>query len=113
MKVKAILIFVALALAGCNAIDRKVKSQASNVNGPANANNAAHAPQQATDNVKRVTTAELAELMKQGKVVVVDVRSQAMYDAGHIRGAKWISVTEIGNRANELPKDKQIVTYCS
>ncbi|HEX6043392.1 MAG TPA: rhodanese-like domain-containing protein [Pyrinomonadaceae bacterium] len=112
MKIKAILILVALALAGCNAIDRKVKSQTSNVNGPANAN-AAHAPQQANDGVKRITTNELAELMKQGKVVVVDVRSQAMYDAGHIRGAKWISVTEIGNRANELPKDKQIVTYCS
>jgi rhodanese-related sulfurtransferase len=63
--------------------------------------------------VKRVTTAELDELMKQGKVVIVDVRSQAMYDTGHIRGAKLIPVGEIGNRANELPKDKTIVTYCS
>ena len=34
-----------------------------------------------------------------------------MYDAGS--GAKLIPVGEIGNRANELPKDKQIVTYCS
>ena len=112
MKFKAVVILAVLAIAGCNAVDRKVKSQTHNLIGTDNANTAAH-PQQANDGVKRVTTDELAELMKQGKVVVVDVRSQAMYDAGHIRGAKWISVTEIGNRANELPKDKQIVTYCS
>jgi 3-mercaptopyruvate sulfurtransferase SseA len=105
MRLKVIIILLALVFAGCNAVDRKVKSQTHN----ANANSA---PQPA-DGVKRVTTTELADLMQQGKVVVVDVRSQAMYDAGHIRGAKWISVTEIGNRANELPKDKQIVTYCS
>jgi predicted sulfurtransferase len=108
MNLKVIL-FIALVFAGCNAVDSKVNSQAHNAN---NANNTTPT-QQANDTVKRVTTAELDELMKQGKVVVVDVRSQAMYDAGHIRGAKLIPLGEIGNRANELPKDKQIVTYCS
>jgi predicted sulfurtransferase len=109
MNVKAILLFIAIVFAGCNAVDSKVNSQSHNAN---NANNTPP-PQQANDAVKRVTTAELEELMKQGNVVVVDVRSQAMYDAGHIRGAKLIPVGEIGNRANELPKNKQIVTYCS
>ena len=113
MKLKAIILFAALIpaliLAGCNAVDTKVNSQAH-----AN-NNSSTTPQppQANDNVKRITSAELAALMEQGKVVVVDVRNQQMYDHGHIRGAKLIPVTEIGNRANELPKDKQIVTYCS
>jgi predicted sulfurtransferase len=107
MKLKTIILFAVLVAAACNAVDTKVKSQAHN-----NANSATPA-QQASDGIKRITTTELDELMKQGKVVVVDVRNQAMWDAGHIRGAKWISVTEIGNRTNELPKDKQIVTYCS
>ena len=106
MKLKAIILFAAFVFAACNAVDTKVKSQAHNAN-------SATPPQQTNDGIKRITTTELAELMKQGKVVVVDVRSQANWDAGHIRGARFIPVTEIGNRTNELPKDKQIVTYCS
>ncbi len=105
MNLKALIVFVALMLAGCNAIDTKVKSQAHNANStPA---------QQANDGVKRVTTTELTQLMDAGKVFVVDVRNQQMYDAGHIRGAKLIPVGEVINRLNEFPKDKQIVTYCS
>lgn len=113
MSLKAIILFAALVFAGCNAVDTEVNSKNHNANNANNANNATPAEPQTADNVKRVTTAELDELMKQGKVVVVDVRSQTMYDAGHIPGAKLIPVGEIGNRANELPKDKQIVTYCS
>ena len=106
MKLKAIILFAAFVFAACNAVDTKVRSQAHNAN-------IATPEQQASDGIKRITTKELDELMQQGKVVVVDVRNQASWDAGHIRGAKWISVTEIANRTNELPKDKQIVTYCS
>ena len=65
------------------------------------------------DGVERVTTAELEKLLKEGKAIVVDVRSKAMYDLGHIAGAKLIPVPEIEARANELPRDKMIVTYCS
>ncbi len=106
MNLKLLLLFVALVFAGCNAVDTKVSSQTNNAN---------HAtpPAQTNDGVKRVTSAELDELMKQGKVFVVDVRNQTMYDAGHIRGAKLIPVGEIANHVDELPKDKQIVTYCS
>jgi 3-mercaptopyruvate sulfurtransferase SseA len=119
MNLKAVILFVALTLAGCSGIHTSVNSQA-NANNANNANHANHANnttpvpvQQPNDGVKRVTTAELEELMKQGKVVVVDVRNQQMYDAGHIRGAKLIPLGEVGSRAKELPKDKQIVTYCS
>jgi 3-mercaptopyruvate sulfurtransferase SseA len=114
MNLKAIIIFAALVLAGCTGIHTSVTSQANNSNNANNANTTTPAPPaQVNDGVKRVTTAELEELIKQGKVVVVDVRNQTSYDAGHIRGARLIPVGDIGNRANELPKDKQIVTYCS
>lgn len=71
------------------------------------------AQQQPNDGVRRITTAELEELMNQGKVVVVDVRNQAAYDIGHIRGAKLIPVPQVGERTKELPRDKMIVTYCA
>ena len=112
---KAIILLVAVVFAGCNAVDSRVNSQTNNANKATPAASAASASSetQVNDGVKRMTTAELEELMKQGKVVVVDVRNQAMFDAGHIRGAKLIPLGQVSTRAKELPKDKQIVTYCS
>jgi rhodanese-related sulfurtransferase len=45
---------------------------------------------------------------------LVDVRTPAEYDAGHIKGAKLIPVDEIANRAaSELPdKSASILLYC-
>jgi predicted sulfurtransferase len=120
---KLILLFALLFAAACSSVQSNANNQAnsdanSNANtrltrrsletGPQPADAEGHA-----DDVKRVTTAELETLMKEGKVLVVDVRNKAMFDAGHIRGAKLIPVGEVANRANELPKDKTIVTYCS
>ena len=104
---KTIILLFAVAFAACNSVQ-------SNSNVPAN-KPATPSPTvaQQGDGVRRVTTAELEELMKQGKVVVVDVRNKEMYDVGHIPGAKLIPVNEVGERAKELPKDKTIVTYCS
>ena len=71
---------------------------------------AASAP---ADGVRRVTTVELQDLINKGQAFVVDVRNQASYDAGHIKGARLIPNTEILSHAKELPRDKTIVTYCS
>lgn len=65
------------------------------------------------DGARRVTIQELEELVKENKAVVIDVRSQDSFDAGHIPGAKLIPAGEIVNHINELPKDKLIITYCS
>ena|SRR5690242_16185353 len=65
------------------------------------------------DGARRVTIDEMESLVKEGKAVVIDVRSQDAYDAGHIPGAKLIPAAEILNHLNELPKDKLIITYCS
>jgi hypothetical protein len=65
------------------------------------------------DGARRVTIDEMESLVKEGKAVVIDVRSQDAYDAGHIPGAKSIPSSEIIARMNELPKDKLIITYCS
>jgi len=105
---KALILLAAVAfIAGCNSVDLNINSQA-NTN-----TRVAPLPSPTADGVRRVTTSELEALLKEGTAVVVDVRNKAMFDAGHIRGAKLIPVGEVANRANELPRDKTIVTYCS
>ncbi len=104
----AIILLAAIILGGCNAVDRKVASQAQKTEKPAPGPETAYA-----DGARRVTTEELEALMKQGNAFVVDVRNQASYDAGHIPGAKLIPIGEVLNHLDELPRDKTIVTYCS
>jgi predicted sulfurtransferase len=101
---KIMILLVAVALAGCNSVHS---------NGAANKPAGPTPGHQTNDSVRRVTTTELAELIKQDRVVVVDVRNQDSYERAHIRGAKLIPFMEIGERHNELPRDKMIVTYCS
>lgn len=63
--------------------------------------------------VERVTVVELQKLIAEGKAVVVDVRLPEQYAAGHIKGARSIPLMDMEARAAELPRDKQIVTYCA
>lgn len=65
------------------------------------------------DGVRRVTPAEAREAVAQGKAIIVDVRSEDSFNAGHIKGARWINLNDIGSRTGELPRDKMIITYCS
>jgi len=65
------------------------------------------------DGVRRITTVELQDLISKGQAYVVDVRNEASYNAGHVRGARLIPNTQIVEHLKELPRDKTIVTYCS
>ena len=65
------------------------------------------------DGVRRVTTDEARALVERGEAVVVDVRAQAQYDQGHIKGAVCVPRTEIDKRLAQLPKDKLIIFYCA
>jgi len=46
-------------------------------------------------------------------LVVLDVRNQSEYDAGHIRNARLIPVWEFAARLIELNKTDEILVYCS
>ena len=65
------------------------------------------------DGVRRITPAEAREAVERGRAVIVDVRGEDSYKAGHIKGARWIPLNDLGARAGELPRDKMIITYCS
>lgn len=60
-----------------------------------------------------VTVAE-ARVMIDTKpfLVLLDVRNQSEYDAGHIRNSKLIPVWELEARLNELNKTDEILVYC-
>ena len=93
----------AALLISCNAVD-KAHSQQKTQLGPETTY---------ADGARRITIPELEALMKNNEVLVLDVRNQTMYDAGHIPGSRLIPSGEILNHVNELPRDKMIVTYCS
>lgn len=103
----AIAVFAVVGLLACNSVDRNRSSAA-----PANATTSTHAEQKASD-VRRVTDAELKQLIDKGEAFVVDVRTEASYKAGHIKGAVLIPHRDVGKRLKEFPRDRTIVTYCS
>jgi 3-mercaptopyruvate sulfurtransferase SseA len=97
------VVLLAALLTACGLLNNKASSQATST----------PTPTPYPDGARRVTIDELEALLKEGKVFVVDVRSQDAYDLGHIPGAKLIPSNEIADRTKELPTDKLIVTYCS
>ncbi len=64
------------------------------------------------DAFEPVSREDLARRMRQGDVVVLDVRPEIEYRAGHIRGALSIPVDEIEKRLAGLPRRRDIVAYC-
>ena len=44
--------------------------------------------------------------------LLLDVRTPAEYEIGHLPGAVNIPVQELRNRLSELPKEKEIIIYC-
>ena len=97
------VLLLATLFAACSALNSKTASQAK----------LTPSPTPYPDGARRITMDEFEALQKEGKVFIVDVRSQDAYDIGHIPGAKLIPSDVIAQRSNELPKDKLIVTYCS
>jgi rhodanese-related sulfurtransferase/DNA-binding transcriptional ArsR family regulator len=59
-----------------------------------------------------VTVDELREAIQEERVILLDVRPQAEYQAGHLPQARSLPVTELEARLSELPKEREIVAYC-
>lgn len=54
----------------------------------------------------------LMEQAKSGDVIVIDVRPQEEYEAGHLPFARSMPVAELEQRLAELPRRRAIVAYC-
>ena len=55
---------------------------------------------------------ELAQRLRDGDVVVLDVRPSPEYSAGHVAGAVSLPVDELARRLRDVPKHRQVVAYC-
>jgi len=65
------------------------------------------------NSARRITAAELHKLWEKDEVLIVDTRNEPSFKQGHIRGSILIPSNEFASRADELPKSKMIVTYCT
>lgn len=63
--------------------------------------------------VPRIPLAEAKAAYDAKRVVIVDVRGQEDYAAEHIPGALSLPLAELETRAQELPRDGTIITYCT
>ncbi len=94
----AILIILALALTACSASPAAPVAAANQVEvaqlGP------------------NVDVATVNALQGRDDVVILDVREQSEYDAGHIPGVTLIPMNAVANRLNEIPKDKPVIVTC-
>lgn len=64
---------------------------------------------------KQITPEEAKKIIDSGEEhIILDVREQSEYDAGHIPDAILLPYTEIYSKAEEIlpQKDKQILVYC-
>ena len=63
------------------------------------------------ENVPRITLEEFKQLLEKGAVAVVDVRNGEIDKK--IKGAAHIPEVDLPSRLKELPRDREIVTYCA
>ena len=66
----------------------------------------------AREEIEVLSAAELHERLREGKVVVLDVRPETEFSAGHIAGARSAPLERLEAIARELPKRREVVAYC-
>jgi rhodanese-related sulfurtransferase len=97
----AILVLLTTALTGCNS--RETKASTKDTSPPVTPN----------DGIARISTSDARAEFNAGRAVIIDVRNESAYKAGHIKGSTLIAYADIVAKAAELPKDKTIILYCS
>jgi rhodanese-related sulfurtransferase/predicted transcriptional regulator len=62
--------------------------------------------------VEQISAAELQDRLERGNVVLLDVRPEAEYRAGHIPGALSAPLPSLPEMAPRLPRRREVVAYC-
>jgi 3-mercaptopyruvate sulfurtransferase SseA len=63
--------------------------------------------------VPRISPAEVRARYEAGTALFVDVRSEGEYETAHIPNAIPLSLADLETRYRELPRDAEIITYCT
>ena len=64
------------------------------------------------EGIEEVDRDELARRLKSGALVVLDVRPEAEFAAGHIAGSRSVPIGELRKHLRALPPDVEVVAYC-
>lgn len=64
------------------------------------------------DSFEPISRDELRARLREGSVIVLDVRPQDEYAAGHLPGAIGIPVSELKRRLKEIPRRQDIAACC-
>jgi hydroxyacylglutathione hydrolase len=62
--------------------------------------------------IESVTIRDIADRLGTGKAVVLDVRAEGEWRAGHIPGSLNLPLGELESRLGELPRDRPLVVHC-
>jgi DNA-binding transcriptional ArsR family regulator len=66
----------------------------------------------ARDEVEQLSAEELQQRLARDQVVLLDVRPESEYRAGHIAGARSAPLDELRSLLPTLPRRKELVAYC-
>ncbi|HLX47215.1 MAG TPA: metalloregulator ArsR/SmtB family transcription factor [Streptosporangiaceae bacterium] len=64
------------------------------------------------DEVEAISRDDLLDGLRNGELVLLDVRPATEFTAAHIEGAIGIPLDELCQRLSELPADLEVVAYC-
>lgn len=92
-RILIILFIVTIIISGCNKVKR---NETINID------------------YKTISSEEAKEIIDNEEVIILDVRTQAEYESGHIENSILLPVTDISSKAEEMlpDKDAKILIYC-
>ena len=64
------------------------------------------------DTMEPISKEELVKRLQKKEVVVIDVRPSEEYKSAHIPGAISVPLSELKNKLDEIPRDREVVAYC-
>lgn len=62
--------------------------------------------------LEEISRDELAQRLDDGNLIIIDVRPEAEYAAGHIRGARSVPIDQLPGIVRDLPVEVEVVAYC-
>lgn len=63
------------------------------------------------DNYRQVHVEEVRHLVESG-ALIIDVREEGEYAAGHLKGARNIPLSQLRERLSEIPRDQDVYLHC-
>ena len=58
------------------------------------------------------TPRQVAAILEQQDVQLIDVRTAGEHEAGHIAGGRWIELAELPTQAGTIDRDRPVIFYC-